>query len=354
MFHCKVQASASGDVGALKLSIMMRPLIILAYVYDSEVIQSEETMPYPIEQKLVIAVASSALFDLKESDRVFRQEGEQAYRQYQEAHLDEPLGKGVAFPFVRRFLSINQKFPEKCPVEVVLLSRNSAITGKRVFHSIHHHGLDISRAAFLEGKSPYSYIPAFNASLFLSANESDVSRAIDYGHPAGTVLPSKVVDDEDDQELRIAFDFDGVIADDASERVYKGGSLKDFQAHETSRSHIPHSPGPLADLFQKISHLQKLEDHAVADDPDYRRVLRTAIVTARNAPSHERVITTLEHWGVDANEVFFLGGMKKDRILNVLKPHMFFDDQRSHLESDAGNVPMVHIPFGVSNTVGVE
>ncbi|MFL1453289.1 5'-nucleotidase [Marinobacter sp. GN3S48] len=306
-------------------------------------------MPYPIEHKLVIAVASSALFDLAESDRVFREQGEKAYRQYQEAHLDKPLDKGVAFPFVRRFLSVNQKFPEQCPVEVVLLSRNSAITGKRVFHSIHHHGLDITRAAFLEGKSPYAYIPAFNAALFLSGNENDVLQAIDYGHPAGTVLPSQVVDDTDDAELRIAFDFDGVIADDASERVYKDGSLEEFQEHETSRSHIPHNPGPLGSLFRKLAHLQQLEDQALAEDPDYRRVLRTAIVTARNAPSHERVITTLEHWGVNANEVFFLGGMKKDRILSVLKPHMFFDDQRSHLESDAGDIPMVHIPFGVAN-----
>lgn len=306
-------------------------------------------MTYPIEQKLVIAIASSALFDLTESDQVFRELGELAYRKYQEKHLLTPLNKGVAFPFVRRFLSINQRFPEQSPVEVVLLSRNSAITGKRVFHSMHHHGLNITRAAFLEGKSPYAYIPAFNASLFLSANELDVLQAIDYGHPAGTVLPSQVVDDEDDAELRIAFDFDGVIADDASERVFKAGSLEDFQEHETAHSHIPHSPGPLANLFRKISHLQKLEDHAVASDPDYRRVLRTAIITARNAPSHERVITTLEHWGVDANEVFFLGGMKKDRILSVLKPHIFFDDQRSHLESDAGDIPMVHIPFGVAN-----
>ncbi len=306
-------------------------------------------MAYPIEQKLVIAVASSALFDLSESDRVFREQGEQAYRRYQESHLDTPLDKGVAFPFVRRFLSINRNFPDQCPVEVVLLSRNSVITGKRVFNSIQHHNLDISRAAFLEGKSPYAYIPAFNASLFLSANEKDVLQAIDYGHPAGTVLPSRVIDDEEDHELRIAFDFDGVIADDTSEKVFKDGSLEDFQNHETSRAHIPHSPGPLADLFRKIAHLQQLEDQAVAEDPDYRRILRTAIVTARNAPSHERVITTLEHWGVNANEVFFLGGMKKDRILNVLRPHMFFDDQRSHLESDAGDIPMVHIPFGVAN-----
>src|SRR5690554_3096848 len=155
-------------------------------------------MPYPIEDKLVIAVASSALFDLSESDHVFQNQGEKAYRQYQEAHLDVPLGKGVAFPFVRRFLAINQKFPEESPVEVVLLSRNSAITGKRVFRSIHHHGLDITRAAFLEGKSPYHYIPTFNAYPFLPANENDVHQAIDSGHPAGTVLPSHVVDDEGD------------------------------------------------------------------------------------------------------------------------------------------------------------
>lgn len=308
-------------------------------------------MPFPIEQKLVIAVASSALFDLTESDRVFQEEGAIAYRDYQEAHLDQPLEKGVAFPFVRRFLNINKRFPEKSPVEVVLLSRNSAITGKRVFRSIAHHGLDISRAAFLEGKSPYPYIPAFNASLFLSSNEQDVQKAIDYEYPAGTVLPSQVVDEEDDVELRIAFDFDGVIADDASERVYKSQELEAFHEHETSRADVPHSPGPLADLFRKLSVLQQLEDEASKADPDYQRILRTAIVTARSAPAHERVITTLEHWGVDANEVFFLGGMTKDRILSVLRPHMFFDDQQSHLQSAGGNIPMVHIPFGVANLV---
>ena len=306
-------------------------------------------MAYPIENKLVIAVASSALFDLVESDKVFTEQGAIAYRDYQEEHLDAPLAKGVAFPFVRRFLNINKRFPDTSPVEVVLLSRNSSITGKRVFRSIEHHGLDISRAAFLEGKSPYPYIPAFNASLFLSSNEGDVLKAIDYEYPAGTVLPSRVVDEDDDWELRIAFDFDGVIADDASERVYKGGELAAFHKHETSRAGIPHSPGPLADLFRKLSLLQQLEDEAQTADASYQRILRTAIITARSAPSHERVITTLEHWGVDANEVFFLGGMNKARILNILKPHMFFDDQRSHLQSKAGNIPMVHIPFGVAN-----
>jgi 5'-nucleotidase len=306
-------------------------------------------MPYPIERKLVIAVSSSALFDLSASDKVFREDGPKAYKEYQEKHLDVFLGKGVAFPFVRRFLSINDRFKKEQPVEVVLLSRNSAVTGKRVFRSIQHYKLNISRAAFMEGKSPYGYIPAFNASLFLSANEDDVVKAIDYGYPAGTVLPTKIVDDSGDGELRIAFDFDGVIADDESESVFRDGEIEDYYRHEIERSHIPHNPGPLADFFKKLSFMQKLEDRAEEQDRSYKRVLRTAIVTARNAPAHERVITTLEKWGVSANETFFLGGMNKERILTVLKPHMFFDDQKTHLESEAGDIPMVHIPFGIAN-----
>lgn len=306
-------------------------------------------MAYPIDRKLVIAVSSSALFDLSESDAIFRSDGAKAYKDFQEKNLTNVLAKGVAFPFIRRFLNINKRFPDKMPVEVVLLSRNSATTGKRVFRSIKHYGLNISRAAFMEGKSPYEYIPAFNASLFLTANEGDVSKAIQAGYPAGVVLPSKVVDDESEEELRIAFDFDGVIADDESEAIYKGGDLPEFHNYEVANSHIPHEPGPLADLFKKLSFMQKLEDREQEKDPGYKRIIRTSIVTARNAPAHERVVTTLEAWGVSANETFFLGGMKKDRILSILKPHMFFDDQKSHLESEAGDIPMVHIPFGIAN-----
>ena len=306
-------------------------------------------MPYPIERKLVIAVSSSALFDLSESHSVFVEQGPKAYKKFQEDNLNKVLGKGVAFPFIKRFLRINHRFQDKIPVEVVLLSRNSAATGKRVFRSIKHYDLDISRAAFMEGQSPYEYVPAFNASLFLSANEQDVQNAIDAGYPAGVVLPGKIVNDDGDDELRIAFDFDGVIADDESETVYKVGALPVFHEYELKKSEIPHQPGPLADLFKKLSFLQKLEDREVEKDKNYKRVLRTAIVTARNAPAHERVINTLESWGVSANEMFFLGGMAKDRILSILKPHMFFDDQRSHLESEAGDIPMVHIPFGIAN-----
>ncbi|MCJ8295662.1 MAG: 5'-nucleotidase [Colwellia sp.] len=306
-------------------------------------------MAYPIERKLVIAVSSSALFDLSDSNAVFVEKGQKAYKKYQESNLDNILSKGVAFPFIKRFLNINDHFSKQQPVEVVLLSRNSATTGKRVFRSIQHYGLNITRAAFMEGKSPYEYVPAFNASLFLSSNEEDVQNAIDAGYPAGFVLPSKLVNDDGDNELRIAFDFDGVIADDEAEAIFQAGELDDFHAHEVENSHIPHQPGPLADLFKKLSFMQKLEDKEVEKNIEYQRVLRISIVTARNAPSHERVITTLEAWGVNANETFFLGGMAKKRILSVLKPHMFFDDQKSHLESDAGDIPMVHIPFGIAN-----
>ncbi|MBV1873463.1 MAG: 5'-nucleotidase [Gammaproteobacteria bacterium] len=306
-------------------------------------------MKYPIEDKLVIAVSSSALFDLSESHLVFQNEGPKRYKSYQEKNLNKVLRKGVAFPFIRRFLALNRHFVSQTPVEVVLLSRNSAMTGKRVFRSIQHYGLDISRAAFTEGKSPYVYIPAFNASLFLSANQTDVQKALGCGYPAGQVLPSTVVDDNDD-ELRIAFDFDGVIVDDKAEQVFSRGDLSEFREHEVESAHIPHKPGPLADLFTKLALIQKLEDAEEKEDRHYQRIIRTAIITARNAPAHERVITTLESWGVSANEMFFLGGMQKDRILSVLKPHMFFDDQLVHLQSKGNNIPMVHIPFGVANT----
>ena len=308
-------------------------------------------MTYPIEEKLVIAVSSSALFDLTESNLVYENNGASEYKKFQEKNIGKILQKGVAFPFIRRFLRLNDRFSPDEPVEVILLSRNSAATGRRVFRSIQHYGLNISRAAFMEGKSPYKYIPAFNASLFLSANKKDVLRAIAAGHPAGVVLLSSGKDGEQDseEELRIAFDFDGVIADDESEKVFKQKNLEGFHQHESDKSKIPHSPGPLADLFKKIASIQQKEQQLQSQDPKYTAIIRTAIITARNAPAHDRVITTLESWGVNANETFFLGGMAKNRILDVLKPHVFFDDQVGHLQSERSSIPMVHIPFGVTN-----
>ena len=307
-------------------------------------------MAFQIEHKLVIGVASSALFDLTGSHQVYLDSGPEEYRKHQEQNLDVILGKGVAFPFIRRFLNINKCFPRQTPVEVVLFSRNSPETGLRVMRSIAHYGLDISRAAFMTGQSPYTYLPAFNASLFLSANEDDVRKAIDAGYPAGLVLPSKISDDDDDIELRVAFDFDGVLADDESETVFKRNGLDQFHAHETEHMAVPHQPGPLADMFQKLALMQRLEERMQKRDPAYKKVLRIAIITARSAPSHERVVTTLKSWGVSANETFFLGGMNKTRVLEVFKPHIFFDDQMTHLSSSpGGTIPMVHVPFGVAN-----
>lgn len=308
-----------------------------------------KVMAYPIERKLVIAIASSALFDLSESDKVYRENGVEEYRKFQEENIDKTLEKGVAFPFIRRFLSLNKAFQEQEPVEVVLLSRNSPETGMRVFRSINKYGLNITRAAFFSGESPYEYLPGFNASLFLSANSEDVNKAINAGFPAGRVIETRISDDESDDELRIAFDFDGVIVDDAAEIVYKSTKdLNKYHESETQLSLVPHNPGPLQDLFKKISFFQKLETKRIKDNPDYKRILKISIVTARNAPSHERMINTIKSWGVSVDEAFFLGGIEKKRILEIMKPHMYFDDQTIHLEH-IDKIPLVHIPFGIAN-----
>lgn len=310
-------------------------------------------MPYNLEDRLVIGVASSALFDLTESDEVFRSKGEAEYRIYQENKIDVPLDKGMIFSFVKRLLSLNDLSvdPVKDPlVEVVLLSRNSPDTGLRVMKSISHHGLDITRAIFMEGKSSYEYIPALNISLFLSGNKKDVTEAIALKFPAGHVLSSTIVDDAADDSLRIAFDFDGVLADDESETImHTTNDLVKFHSHEKLNVMLPHNPGPLKDFLVKVSKIQRLEDEKKLSNSDYKNRLRVSIVTARNAPSHERALKTLKSWGVNANDAFFLGGVEKGLVLGVLRPHIFFDDQSGHLDSASSVVPSVHIPFGIKN-----
>ena len=307
-------------------------------------------MPYPIESKLVIAVASSALFDLSDSDTVFRQQGEERYRAYQREHQDNVLKPGVAFPFIRRLLSLNSADDPDKPVEVILLSRNDPDTGLRVFNSIQSYGLAISRGAFVTGRAPYRYAAAFNASLFLSANEKDVREAMLAGHPAGLVLASTYEDDMSDQELRVAFDFDGVLADDEAEIIYhETGKLSAFHEAEQRKVLKAHNPGPLKELLFKIASLQKRERQRAIVDPEYESRVRIAIVTARNAPSHKRMVTTLREWGIQVDETFFLGGIEKRRVLEVFAPHIFFDDQRVHLDAASGLVPSVHVPFGIKN-----
>lgn len=307
-------------------------------------------MPYPIEKKLVVAVSSSAVFAMDDANSIFDREGVEAYRKYQLAWLDKPFDRGVAFPFIRRLLRLNELYPDQMPVEVVVLSRNSAETGQRFFRTCKHYGLGISRGAFLAGQSPHHYIGAFNASLFLSVHRGDVVDATIRGFPAGLVLPTKQEDDATDHELRIAFDFDGVLANDEAERVYaKRDHLGDFHEHEVTHAQRPHDPGPLKDLFTKIGFFQKLEARRTLEEPSYVPALRVAIVTARNAPANERMITSLHEWGFGAAELFLMGGIEKKRVLDVLKPHIFFDDQLSHLEPAAATTPSVLIPFGVRN-----
>lgn len=264
--------------------------------------------------------------------------------------MDEPLAKGVAFPFIRRLLRLNELYPKQLPIEVVVLSRSSADAGQRFFRSCKHYGLDISRGAFLSGQSPYPYIGAFNASVFLSAHREDVVGAVRAGFPAGLVFPSTAIEDDADHELRIAFDFDGVLADDKSEKVYqKDKNLDHFHRHESEHVDEPHDAGPLKDLFTKIGFFQKLEAQRESIESGYRPAVRIAIVTARNAPSNERLVTTLSAWGMNAAEIFLMGGIEKRRVLEVLKPHIFFDDQLTHVEPASQAVPSVLIPFGVAN-----
>ena len=309
-------------------------------------------MAYELGQRLVIGVASSAMFDLSESDQVFRNKGEAEYRKYQTENVDNPLDKGVSFSFVKRLLSLNDlsENPESGPlVEVVLLSRNDPDTGLRVMKSIQYHNLPITRAIFMQGKSPYEYIPALSISLFLSGNSTDVKEAIGMGYPAGHVMKSTIIDDDSD-DLRIAFDFDGVLSDDESEAVmHNTKDLNQFHDYETKNVLQPHNPGPLKEFIVKISVIQKIEEEKKVTHPEYKNRLRVSIVTARNAPSHERALNTLKNWGVMTNDAFFLGGVDKGLILGVLKPHIFFDDQSGHLNSTSSVAPSVHVPFGIKN-----
>ena len=308
-------------------------------------------MPYDLDNRLVIGVASSAVFNLTDSDAVFKRDGEEAYRKFQAHNLNSPLPKGIAFPFIKRLLSLNdlRPDPEDPLVEVILLSRNDPDTGLRVMKTIEHYGLGITRAIFMQGKSPYAYIPSLNISLFLSGNKSDVDEAIKSGYPAGHVLDSKFDDDEEDKALRIAFDFDGVLASDESESIMQASGLSDFHAHEVANVMNTHSPGPLQEFLIRVSKIQSIEEEFKKLNPDYENRLRVSLVTARNAPSHERALNTLKNWGVMTNDAFFLGGIAKKHVLGVLKPHIFFDDQSAHLELTSSLVPSVHIPFGITN-----
>lgn len=305
-------------------------------------------MPFPINEKLVVAVSSTALFDFSEADSIYRVKGLDAYIKHQQENKDNIPDRGGGYPFISRLLNLNKLFPDQTPVEVLILSRNHPAASLRITNAVKYYELPISRFIFRSGLLPYSFMPAINACLYLSTNYEEVRKAISLKYPAGHILPCHVHDDPGDTQLRIAFDFDGVIADDESEKYYvEFNDLPLYQKHEDEFKDIPLAKGPLFPLLEKISKIQQM-DIQKAHDPEQRRI-RIAIVTARSAPAHERLINTLLHWQISTDELFLLGGIEKKAILDVLKPHIFFDDQLSHLKPAAENTPSVHIPFGVAN-----
>jgi 5'-nucleotidase len=300
-------------------------------------------MPVSFDGKLVVAISSRALFDLQESNRVFEEEGVEAYHRYQLARENEILAPGIALPLVKKLLALNALPPVRPRVEVILLSRNTAETGLRIMNSIQHYGFDITRAAFTGGESTYPYVPAFDAHLFLSANGEDVRRALDAGHAAAQILPSNVGQNvERTEELRIAFDGDAVLFSDEAERVYKRDGLDAFTASEVESAKEPLSGGPFKNFLAALHRIQ-------SEYPADQAPLRTALVTARSAPAHERVVRTLRAWGIRIDEALFLGGLDKGPFLKAFGADIFFDDQHSHVESARRYVAAGHVPFGVAN-----
>lgn len=292
---------------------------------------------------LVIAISSRALFDLDESHRVFETEGIEAYCEYQIAHENDILAPGVAFPLVKKLLSLNDLLADLASVAVILLSRNSADTGLRIFNSIEQHGLTISRAAFTGGVSPYAYVSAFGAHLFLSADRSDVHTALANGLAAATILPAKVEQKAaQTDQLRIAFDGDAVLFSDEAEKIYQSRGLEAFVASEKAAAHEPLPGGPFKGFLAALHHIQRVLP--ASDSP-----IRTALITARSAPAHERVIRTLRAWNVRIDEALFLGGMDKGLFLNSFGADIFFDDQEQHCESASRHVATGHVPHGIVN-----
>lgn len=290
--------------------------------------------------KLVVAISSRALFDLEESHRVFVEQGLEAYSRYQIEHEEDLLSPGVAFPLVKKLLRLNkQEQPKR--VEVILLSHNSADTGLRIFNSIQHFGLGIERAAFTNGAAPWRYVEPFSADLFLSAEPADVVQVLDAGYAAAAIVPSPAQADER-EELRIAFDGDAVLFSDEAERVYQEQGLAAFARSEQAQARQPLSGGPFKQFLAALQQIQS--DYAPDQSP-----IRTALVTARSAPAHERVIRTLRAWNIRIDEALFLGGLPKGAFLKTFGADIFFDDQKGHVEAAASYVATGHVPHGVTN-----
>ena len=291
-------------------------------------------MAYDLSDKLVVAISSRALFDLEHENQIFENNGIEAYTRYQIEHENTVLPKGTAFPLVEALLSLNEKFEEPI-VEVIILSSNSPETGLRVFNSISEYGLDIVRAAFTGGEAKHPYLEAFNIDLFLSRNEKEVQDAIDQGVAAALVYDAPRDYHPNQKEIRIAFDADEVVFSDESELIYKQEGLEAFYENENANAENAMNEGPFAKLLKTLSKIKEKDDS----------LLKIAIVTARNSPAHKRVILTLRKWGCKIDEMFFLGGVAKDKVLKAFNAHIFFDDQDYHVGPASQLIPSGRVPY---------
>jgi len=302
-------------------------------------------MSVSLDGKLVVAISSRALFDFEEENQVFEQADDRAYMALQLQRLDLPAKPGVAFSLVQKLLAFNAvEAGNNQPVEVVILSRNDPVSGLRVMKSAAHYGLPIIRCSFTRGESPWRYLKPLHANLFLSTHLSDVRAALQASVPAAQVYPQSVhAGDAYPHEVRIAFDGDAVLFSDEAERVYQAEGLEAFQQHETDKAQQPLLAGPFKPLLAALQRLQQ------AGTPRMR--IRTALVTARSAPAHERAIRTLMNWNIEVDEAMFLGGLPKGEFLREFEPDFFFDDQTGHVDAASQHVPSGHVVSGVSNQI---
>ncbi len=296
------------------------------------------------KQKMVVAISSRALFDLEESHRIFEKEGVEAYCRYQLERENDILKPGTAFPLVQKLLNLNDMGEARERVEVILLSRNSADTSLRVFNSIQDHKLPITRAAFTNGSSPFKYVEPFSADVFLSTDPEDVANTLGAGFAAATMLPSNTKNTAtSNDKLSIAFDGDAVVFSDEAEQVFQQKGLIEFAKHEVRAAKRPLPGGPFRNMLSALHRIQ-------SEFPPGESPIRTAIMTARSAPAHERVIRTLRAWDIRIDEAVFLGGLPKGDFLRTFGADIFFDDQQGHCESARQHVPTGHVPNGVINS----
>jgi 5'-nucleotidase len=298
-------------------------------------------MSVSLQGQLVVAISSRALFDFEEENQVFEQSNDRAYMKLQLERVEQPAKPGVAFSLVKKLLAFNADGTQR--VEVVILSRNDPVSGLRVMRSAEHYQLPIVRCTFTRGESPWRYLRPLNANLFLSAKSEDVRSALDNGFPAATVATHAVrAGDAHPNEVRIAFDGDAVLFSDEAERVFQSAGLPAFQQHERDHAGLPLAPGPFKPLLSALHRLQQEGNAHIR--------IRTALVTARSAPAHERAIRTLMNWNIEVDQAMFLGGLPKGEFLREFEPDFFFDDQTGHVESASRHVPAGHVASGISNS----